>query len=81
MRLDEARNRYPGGVISIRRLAREAGVSANTIWRAEAGLRIPSYPTVLRISRALGIKPEYIDEFRPVLEEVGEAGAEVQDNA
>ena len=49
--------------LSIRDLARLAGVSPRTIVEAEAGRRVPYFVTARKIAEALGVEPGAIDEF------------------
>lgn len=49
--------------LSLRNLADKAAVSAQAISKYERGLDIPSSPVLLRLARALGVKPEFF--FRP----------------
>ena len=49
--------------LSIRDLARLAGVSPRTIVEAEAGRRVPYFVTARKIAEALGVEPRAIDEF------------------
>ena len=41
---------------STRRLAREAGISTETIYSIEHGKRLPSVTTLTKIARALGVE-------------------------
>lgn len=49
--------------LSLRGLASQVGVSAQAISKYERGLDIPSSQVLLRLARALGVKPEFF--FRP----------------
>ena len=49
--------------VSIRDLAKLAGVSPRTIVEAEAGRRVPYFVTERKIAKALGVEPGEIDEF------------------
>ena len=51
-------------LLSIRGLAGRAGVSHVTVITTESGRRMPSYGTVRRLSRALGVEPRDVAEFR-----------------
>ena len=63
--LREARLRR---LLSIRQLARRAGVAPTTIHLAETRRRAPQLLTVYRLSQALGLDPREIEEFWPALE-------------
>jgi transcriptional regulator with XRE-family HTH domain len=54
-------------LLSIRQLARSAGISPTTIYLLESGQRAPQLLTVYKLSRALGVEPMAIEEFRAVL--------------
>ena len=51
-------------LLSMRQLARKAGVSPTTIYSLESGQHSPQLLTIYKLSRALGIEPAEIDEFR-----------------
>ena len=55
-------------LLSMRQLARKAGISPTTIYLLESGQRSPQLLTIYKLSRALGIAPEEIEEFRRVLD-------------
>lgn len=55
--------------LSLRGLAASAGVTVQTVLYAEQGTRRPQLRTCGRISRALGVRPENVAEFRAVVEE------------
>ena len=59
-------------MLTIRGLAREAGVSTQTVHEVETGKRSPRFGTIKRLSAALGIEPAEVVEFRTVL--FGEEG-------
>jgi transcriptional regulator with XRE-family HTH domain len=52
----------------MRQLARKAGISPTTIYLLESGQRSPQLLTIYKLSRALGIAAEEIEEFRRVLD-------------
>jgi transcriptional regulator with XRE-family HTH domain len=56
-------------LLSIRELARKAGVSPVTLMHVEQGKRTPALRTARRLSAALEIDPSEVDEFRPLLED------------
>ena len=55
-------------LLSMRQLARKAGVSPTTIYLLERGQHSPQLLTIYKLSRALGIEPAEINEFRAALE-------------
>jgi transcriptional regulator with XRE-family HTH domain len=55
-------------LLSMRQLARKAGVSPTTIYLLERGQHSPHLLTIYKVSRALGIEPAEIDEFRSAIE-------------
>lgn len=54
-------------LLSLRQLAREAGLSPTTIHLLETGQRKPQLLTIYKISKALDVESTTIDEFREVL--------------
>ncbi len=61
-------------LLSVRGLARRAGVAPTTVHLIETGQRAPQYLTIHKLSQALGVDPVDIDEFRDVLEETQRRG-------
>ena len=61
--LKQARSRR---MLTVRQLAERSGVSAETIFRIERGSTTPRPHVVHRLSDALGLRPEEIDEFSPL---------------
>ena len=68
-------------LLSIRQLAERAGVAPTTVHLLETGRRRPQYLTIEKLSRALGVEPAAVTEFREALAEAaqrsrrdGEAG-------
>jgi transcriptional regulator with XRE-family HTH domain len=53
---------------SQRRLASEAKVHLNTVWKTETEQSHPSYEVAAKLSRALGVEPSEIAEFAPVVQ-------------
>jgi transcriptional regulator with XRE-family HTH domain len=51
-------------LLSMRQLARKAELSPTTIYLLESGQRSPQLLTIYKLSRALGVSPEEIEEFR-----------------
>lgn len=64
--LREARLRK---LLTMRDLAKKAGVALNTIQFAESGRQVPHFATMHKIAAALEIEPTAIDEFRRAIEE------------
>jgi transcriptional regulator with XRE-family HTH domain len=65
-------------LLSMRQLARKAGMSPTTIYLLESGQRSPQLLTIYKLSRALGVAPEEIEEFRRAMkrESAGEPSHE-----
>ena len=55
-------------LLSMRQLARKAGLSATTVYLLENGKRSPQLLTIYKLSRALGIDPHELTEFQQVME-------------
>ena len=55
-------------LLSMRQLARKAGLSATTIYLLESGQRTPQLLTIYKLSRALGVSPDEIEEFRRAMD-------------
>jgi transcriptional regulator with XRE-family HTH domain len=55
-------------LLSMRQLARKAEISPTTIYLLESGQRSPQLLTIYKLSRALGVSPVEIEEFRRVLD-------------
>ena len=51
-------------LVSLRELAKLAGVAPSTIYQIEAGRVMPGFSVIRRLSAALGVEPEDIAEFR-----------------
>ena len=56
-------------LLSQRELAKRAGVVQRTIVEAEAGRQVPRPATMRKLSEALGVAPEEVDEFRAAIED------------
>ncbi len=54
-------------LLSIRALAKKAGVVPNTVHLVETGQRAPQLLTVYKLSRALDVEPGDVTEFRGAL--------------
>jgi transcriptional regulator with XRE-family HTH domain len=55
-------------LLSIRQLAKLAGVSPNTIQLLESGQRRASYLTMRKVANALNVEPNEITEFAAAIE-------------
>jgi transcriptional regulator with XRE-family HTH domain len=55
-------------LLSIRQLARRAGIAPTTIYLLETHQRTPQLLTIYKLSRALDVDPIDIDEFRDAFE-------------
>jgi len=55
-------------LLTIRVLAKQAGVAPSSIYLIEAGRVTPRLSTVRRLATALGVDPEAVDEFRQAIE-------------
>ena len=53
--------------ISIEDLAASSGVSTKTIVQIEHGRQVPRFKTIRQLSAALGIEPQDVAEFVPVV--------------
>ncbi len=65
MSLREARVKR---LLSLRQLARQAGVALDTVQAIESGRQVPHLGTVAKLSRALGVEPSEILEFQNALD-------------
>lgn len=55
-------------LLSVRALAKQAGVAPTTVHLIETGRRAPQFLTIQKLSRALGVEPEAVTEFRAMLD-------------
>ena len=60
---------------SSKTLAVKAGVSNKTILEIENGRNLPTFRTIRRLSEALGVDPEEIEEFASAIAERGKDAA------
>lgn len=60
---------------SSKTLALKAGVSNKTILEIENGRSLPRFPTMRKLSEALGVEPGDIEEFAAAIEERGKDAA------
>jgi len=60
-------------LLSIRQLARRAGLAPTTIYLLETHQRTPQLLTVYKLSRALDVDPEEIEEFRAAFDVLPDA--------
>ncbi len=65
MQLREARVRR---LLSVRGLAKRAGVAPATIYYVERGQRVPQFETMRKIAVALDMEPGEIAEFRQAID-------------
>lgn len=56
-------------LMTMRDVAKIAGCGASTVYSIEAGTRTPSFTTIRKISAAMDVAPQEIDEFRAVIED------------
>ena len=61
-------------LLSVRQLAKRAGVAPTTVHLLETGRRRPQFLTIERLSRALGVEPGAVDEFRAALDAAARTG-------
>lgn len=54
--------------LSVRELAKRAGVAFSTVHLVESGKAIPHAATMRKIAAALSVEPMEIDEFREAIE-------------
>ncbi len=59
-------------LLTIRGVAKRAGVSPTTIQTAELGRRQPHFDTMRKIAAVLGVEPSAITEFRAAIEGLAE---------
>jgi len=64
MKLRELRVRH---LLSIRELARKAHVSTSTIYTIETAKAVPRLSVVKKLSEALEVSPDEVDEFREAI--------------
>ena len=57
-----------GRLLTIRELAKLAGVAPSSIYLIEAGRGTPRLSTMRRLASALGVDPETVVEFRQAIE-------------
>ena len=55
-------------LLSIRQLAKLAGVAPTTVHLIESGQRLPHFETMRKLAEALGVDWEEVDEFRAAVE-------------
>lgn len=64
MKLREARAKK---LFSAQQLAKLSGISETNIYRIEKGKWLPSLATVRKLSEALDVKPEGVEEFQAAI--------------
>ena len=55
-------------LLTIRALARQAGVAPSTVYLIEAGRSTPHLSVMRRLAEALDVEPREIDEFRRAMD-------------
>ena len=66
-------------LLTIRALAKQAGVAPSTIYLAENGHTIPRLSVIRRLAATLAVEPGDIDEFRQAIEQAkGPRGVHVE---
>ena len=55
-------------LLGVRSLAERAGIAPTTVHLIETGRRRPQFLTIEKLSRALGVDPTDVAEFRDTLE-------------
>ena len=65
MKLKEVRARR---LFTVRALAKQSGVSEASIHSVEQGKWLPSLGTIAKLSEALGVKPEEVEEFKAAID-------------
>ena len=63
-------------LISLERLAAQAGVTAKTLSNIERGKQRPTYRSIEGICRALDVEPTEVAEFKTVLDELADKASE-----
>jgi transcriptional regulator with XRE-family HTH domain len=58
-------------LLTIRELARRAEVAPSTIYLIEAGRTKPLLRVIRQVAAALNVEPNFVEEFRQAMEEVG----------
>ena len=71
MRLRETRAKK---LVSVRELAKKSGISETNIYRLEEGKWLPTLTTIRKLSQALDIKPEEVDEFNAAIDKAARRG-------
>ena len=61
-------------LLTVRGLARKAGVAASTVFLVESGRSVPRFSVVEKLSAALGIEPKEIVEFAEAIRLAAEGG-------
>ncbi|MDP9363444.1 MAG: helix-turn-helix domain-containing protein [Chloroflexota bacterium] len=55
-------------LLSMRQLAKQAGLAPTTVYLVEAGRRLPQPGTIGKLAAVLGVAPEEVDEFRAAMD-------------
>ncbi len=62
-------------LLSMRQLAKLAGVAPTTVYLIESGERLPHYGTMRKLATALGVEPGEVAEFRAAMDAAVEGKA------
>lgn len=71
MKLREARAKK---LLTAQALAKKTGMSDGGIYRIERGEWLPSLATVRKLSKALGVQPEEVEEFKAAIDKASHRG-------
>ena len=62
-------------LLTVRGLAKAAGVAPATVYKVENGLSAPQFRVIQALSQALGVDPENVTEFAAAIELVAQGKA------
>ena len=62
-------------VLTVRGLAKAAGVAPSTVYRLENDRSQPTFSAIRALSNALGVQPEEVEEFAAAIAAVGQGKA------
>jgi len=62
-------------LLTIRGLAKHAGVAVSTVHLIETGKSVPRFVVIQKLSAALGIEPQEVSEFAAAIEEIASGKA------
>ena len=72
MRLRELRVKK---LLTAGQLAEKSGVSGAAIFKLERGEHSPSLATIKKLSEALGVNPEEVEEFKAAIDKAAKRGS------